>query len=370
MVVPFARHMGISDPKIPESAGFPAERMDLPRKGSNGSIGTAGSLVRRLDAISADLPVSLFLERLREEPGGPRVFPVVEKNRPIGILDRLQFLETMNSPFARDLFGRRPVREFITPGTPCFEADVPLEAVIRSLTGGIDPVHATRGNDGFLVVDHGEYLGVGFVLDLLGRIHEFQLDLALQANPLTGLPGNTPIENRMSELLERKEGFRLAYCDLDNFKAFNDRYGYARGDAMILLVARILAETFHPGEDSSTGFVGHVGGDDFVVLASWNVSRHIWEEILSAFARRVPSLYDERDRRSGGILGKDRRGTEVFHPLATLSIGVVPCPPGRFVHPREVSAAAAEIKRQAKRIEGNSWFQERRESQDPEHRGD
>lgn len=333
--------------------------MDLPRREASGSIGTARNLARRLEPVPATLPVSLFLERLRDEKGGPRVFPVVEGNRPLGILDRLQFLEAMNSPFARDLFGRRPVREFIAPGTPRFEADVPLEAVIRTLTGGIDPAHSAAGNDCFLVVDHGEYLGMGFVLDLLGRIHEIQLDLARQANPLTGLPGNTPIENRMTELLERKVGFRLAYCDLDNFKAFNDRYGYARGDAMILLLARILTGTFPPG----SGFVGHVGGDDFVVVAPWNVPKTIWDDVLAAFASKVPSLYDEKDRRSGGIFGKDRRGTDVFHPLATLSIGIVPCPPDRFGHPREVSETAAEIKCQAKRIKGNSWFQERRESQ-------
>lgn len=359
--------MGIPDPTIPESAGFPVERMDLPRRENGGSIGTARNLARRLEPIPATLPVSLFLERLRDEKGGPRVFPVVERNRPLGILDRLQFLEAMNSPFARDLFGRRPVREFIAPGTPRFEADVPLEAVIRTLTGGIDPIHSAGGNDCFLVVDHGEYLGMGFVLDLLGRIHETQLNLARQANPLTGLPGNAPIERRMAELLGRKEGFRLAYCDLDNFKAFNDRYGYARGDAMILLVARILAETFHPEEESANGFVGHIGGDDFIVVAPWDVPHRTWEAILAEFAARVPSLYDDQDRRAAGILGKDRRGKDVFHPLATLSIGVVPCPPDRFGHPREISEVAAEIKCQAKRIMGNSWFQERRENHGSEH---
>lgn len=341
--------------------------MNLPRSGGATSIGTAGSLARRLDAIPADQPVSIFLERLRDEPGGPRVFPVVEGSQPLGILDRLQFLEAMNSPYARDLFRRRPVRDFIAAGIPRFEADTPLEAVVRSLTGEIDPVRSTRGGDCFLVVAGGEYLGVGFVLDLLGRIHERQLDLARQANPLTGLPGNTPIEHRMAELLDRKEGFRLAYCDLDNFKSFNDRYGYARGDAMILLVAQILTDAFPSGGESSTGFVGHIGGDDFIVIAPWRVPSGIWKDVLAAFAWRVPALYDEQDRLGGGIHGKDRRGKDVFHPLATLSIGVVPCPPDRFSHPREVSEVAAEIKLQAKRIEGNSWFQERRENHASEH---
>jgi GGDEF domain-containing protein len=329
--------------------------------GGEYSLGDAGSVARMLEPVSADLPVSRFLERLQEEKGGPRVYPVVRGGRPLGVLDRLQFLETMNSPYARDLFGRRPVTDFVIAEIPRYEAESRLEEVIRSLTCGIDPLRSTRGNDCFLVVRRGEYAGVGFVLDLLGRIHEHQLELARQANPLTGLPGNSPIEHRIWDLLQGKDGFQLAYCDLDNFKAFNDRYGYARGDAMILLVARILSEMLLGGRGLEAGFVGHVGGDDFVVLAPWDVHEGIWQEILDAFAKEVPSLYDDADRLSGGVAGKDRRGREIFHPLATLSIGVLPCPVGRFSDPRQVAQVAAEIKLLAKKIEGNSWFQERRE---------
>jgi hypothetical protein len=136
------------------------------------SLGDAGSVARSLESLPAELPVSRFLERLRGEKGGPRVYPVLEGLRPLGIVDRLQFLETMNTPFARDLFGRRPVREFVASGTPCFEAATGLEELIGSLMGGVDPVRSERGSDCFLVVRGGEYAGVGFVLDILGRIHE------------------------------------------------------------------------------------------------------------------------------------------------------------------------------------------------------
>ena len=323
------------------------------------SLGDAGSLARPLEAVSADLPVSRFLERLRQEKGGPRVYPVLEGTRPLGIVDRLQFLESMNGPYARDLFGRRPVREFVAPGTPRFDADARLEDVVRSLTGGVDPTRS-QGGDCYLVVRDGAYAGVGFVLDLLGRIHEHQLELALQANPLSRLPGNAPLQGRIASLLRDGRPFRLGYCDLDNFKAFNDRYGYARGDAMILMLAQVLSEAFQPSRSPDQVFVGHVGGDDFVVLVPWDVREGIWKEILDEFARRVPDLYDDPDRRAGGVAGKDRRGEPVFHPLASLSIGILPCPPGRFADVLEVAEVAAEIKLQAKRIEGNSWFQERR----------
>lgn len=351
--------MDVSDSKsaaggnLQPVGGSRSHRLDI-------ALGDAGSVVRWLDPLPAELPVSNFLERLRDEKGGSRVYPVLEGHRPLGIVDRLQFLETMNSPYARDLFGRRPVREFVVPGTPCFEAKTGLEDVIGSLMGVVDPSRSERSGDCFLVARDGEYAGVGFVLDILGRIHERQVEFALQANPLTGLPGNAPLQRKMSALLGVGDPFRLAYCDLDNFKAFNDRYGYARGDAMILLVAEILTKVFTTGAQRPSGFVGHVGGDDFVVLAPWDVREGIWDEILGEFAHRVADLYDQKDREAGGVAGKDRRGNPVFHPLASLSIGVLPCPSERFTDTRAIAEAAAEVKHQAKLIEGNSWFQDRR----------
>lgn len=325
------------------------------------SAGTAGSILHPLEALSADMPIGGFLERLRTDLKELRVFPVVRGTQPVGIVDKLLFLERMSSPYARDLHCRGTLADFVPPGTLRFEVGTPLERVVQVVTCNGDLLHLPPERNSFLIVEDDCYKGVGFVMELLARITELQMRQARHANPLTGLPGNGPIQKRLEALLGSGKPFRLGYCDLDNFKAFNDRYGYARGDSMILEVGRILREIFDPsspfGRDS---FVGHVGGDDFVVLVPWDVPPGTWQAILDSFAGVVPNLYDPVDFQAGGILGKDRAGEEAFHPLASLSIGVVPCPPGAFHHVREVAQRAAEVKTLAKRTPGNSWFEDRR----------
>jgi len=116
--------------------------------------------------------------------------------------------------------------------------------------------------DGFIITEAGQYLGVGSSQDLIREITELQLQSARYANPLTLLPGNVPINEHIERLLQGGSSFVVCYCDLDNFKPFNDRYGYRKGDDMIQLVAGILREISDPERD----FVGHIGGDDFVAL--------------------------------------------------------------------------------------------------------
>lgn len=325
------------------------------------SAGTAGSILRPLDPLPAEMPIGTFLERLRTDLKDMRVFPVVRGTEPLGIVDKLLFLERMSSPYARDLHSRGTLTDFVPVDTLRFEVGTPLERVVQVVTCNGDLLHLPPERNSFLIVEEGRYLGVGFVLELLARITEIQMRHARHANPLTGLPGNGPIQKRLEAMLRSGKPFRLGYCDLDNFKAFNDRYGYARGDGMILEVGRILREVFDPsGTCGCDTFVGHVGGDDFVVLVPWDLPSGTWQTILDAFAAVVPQLYDPADFEAGGVLGKDRAGTEVFHPLASLSIGVVPCPPGAFQHAREVAQRAAEVKTLAKRTSGNSWFEDRR----------
>lgn len=346
-------------PDEPAFAGM-TPRPDDEVMDSDFSAGTAESVLRRVHPLPADMPVSVFLERLHSDLRNERVFPVTRGEEPLGIVDRLVFLERMSGPYSHALHGRRSLSEFADPETPCFELGTPLERIVQVVTCNGDLLHLPPGRDGFLIVEDGCYRGVGFVLELLARITEQQMRQARHANPLTGLPGNGAIQKRLDGLLARGMPFRLGYFDLDSFKAFNDRYGHARGDAMILELSRVLMETLDPSPGDRDVFLGHVGGDDFVAILPWSRDDGIWQQVLDAFAAAVPGLYDPEDLSAGGILGKDRQGREVFHPLASLSIGVVPCPAGAFAHSREVAQRAAEVKAQAKRISGNSWFEDRR----------
>lgn len=183
--------------------------------------------------------------------------------------------------------------------------------------------------------------------------------LALDANPLTGLPGNNTIRETVARILREGAADSVLYCDLDHFKAFNDRHGFARGDEAILFTARIVSETARE-RGGAEAFVGHVGGDDFVVAVPSAVSRAVAEEIASRFDAGIGAFYDEEEREAGGIASRDRRGVEQFFPLMTISIGGVDLVPGRFTHLLEVVNASAEVKRYAKGMAGSSVHFDRR----------
>jgi diguanylate cyclase (GGDEF)-like protein len=175
-------------------------------------------------------------------------------------------------------------------------------------------------------------------------------------NPLSGLPGNPTITEELELRLARGEHFALLYIDIDRFKEFNDHYGFARGDRVITMLAEILIDT--AGADQR--FVGHIGGDDFVLIARAEDAEAIAEKITSRFDASIGALYDPDDRARGWIEARDRRGRLRHTPFATVSIGVVNVPPGRFEGATAAARAAAEVKEVAKRRPGSAWAVDRR----------
>lgn len=173
---------------------------------------------------------------------------------------------------------------------------------------------------------------------------EVRIEAARHANPLTFLPGNIPISEHIGRLLGSGGEFVACYCDLNDFKPYNDHYGYWRGDEMIRLVARTLASHCDPRRD----FVGHVGGDDFVVLFQSDDWMQRCEGIISMFNESALSLFDEQALQRGGIEAEDRHGVMRFFKCTTLSIGAVPVRPGVFSRPEQVASAAAAAKHKAK----------------------
>lgn len=170
---------------------------------------------------------------------------------------------------------------------------------------------------------------------------------ALDANPLSRLPGNTSIIQRIQSLIDRQEDFALAYCDLDSFKPFNDKYGFSRGDEVLMMSARIIVNTVR-GLSAPDSFVGHVGGDDFVFILIPDLVEDACKGIIKAFDQIVPHFYDPEDRKRGCILSKDRRGKRRTFPLMGISIAVVLNLDGRLKHFGEASSIAMSLKKKAK----------------------
>ena len=166
-------------------------------------------------------------------------------------------------------------------------------------------------------------------------------------NPSTRLPGTTEIEREIRRRMENGELFAVCYADLDHFKEFNDRYSYYDGDRVIYLLSRILHDVVK-GMLEKRGFVGHIGGDDFIFVVPVEKIGEVCSEVLDVFDTLIPYQYNEQDRRAGYYFGKDRRGQLHRVPLMTLSIGVVTNQHRRFAHPAQVSELATEMKSYAK----------------------
>jgi GGDEF domain-containing protein len=187
-------------------------------------------------------------------------------------------------------------------------------------------------------------------------------DRDLSVHPSTRLPGTAQIERDITERIRAGDLFAVCYADLDHFKEFNDRYGYNRGDGVIGILARILRDVVRGY--SPTGFVGHIGGDDFIFNVPLEVMPTVCEEILGIFDELIGYQYTEDDRQAGFFVARDRRGVLHEIPLMTLSIGVVTNRNRTFSHPARVSELATEMKTYAKTLPGSVYAVDRR-SDDP-----
>ncbi|WFS64039.1 diguanylate cyclase [Pseudodesulfovibrio thermohalotolerans] len=184
---------------------------------------------------------------------------------------------------------------------------------------------------------------------------------ALDANPLSKLPGNTSIIQRIQQLIDSGDDFALAYCDLDYFKSYNDKYGFSRGDEVLMMAARVIVNTIRSYQGVSS-FVGHVGGDDFVFILPSDKAEDACKRIIKAFDQIVPHFYDPEDRKRGNITSVDREGKTKVFPLMAISLAVVVNTGGRIGHYGEVSSIAVELKKKAKEVPESSYVIDRRKS--------
>jgi diguanylate cyclase (GGDEF)-like protein len=178
-------------------------------------------------------------------------------------------------------------------------------------------------------------------------------------SPLTGLPGNVRIEDEIQARVNLGQPFAVLYLDLDNFKAYSDRYGFVRGDEALRSTG-LLVRDAAKGVAGAGTFVGHIGGDDFVVVCDPERAEAIALEVIRLFDAVAPSLYDEQDRARGGIEAEDRQGSVRRFPLLTISIGIASTQARRFSHRAEAVGIATDLKNVAKRDAASSYVMDRR----------
>lgn len=173
-----------------------------------------------------------------------------------------------------------------------------------------------------------------------------------KVSPLTGLPGNVQIQAEMKKRLLNNETFAILYFDLDNFKAYNDVYGFSNGDEIIKFTSHIILKYVHELEDS---FVGHIGGDDFVAIINKTDYDKICQQIIIEFDMEVENFYTRRDVLQGFVEIENRRGVMEQFPITTISVAVVEVDPEVFKSTLEIGEVGAQVKHRAKTIMGSTY---------------
>ncbi len=197
--------------------------------------------------------------------------------------------------------------------------------------------------------------------ELLARIRmtlrRSQMDL--DAAPLTRLPGNVSIFNELEKRIKSNEKFAVGYVDLDNFKIFNDKYGFTWGDRIIQETARVVIKAVEK-YGTKDDFIGHIGGDDFVIASTADTIDTICKQIISEFEKATLKLYAPEDRKKGYIVGENRQGKKVKAGLICISIGVVTNLNRKFSHVAQIAEIGAELKEFAKSKQKSNYIKDKR----------
>jgi GGDEF domain-containing protein len=268
---------------------------------------------------------------------------VVEDGEPIGLINRRSFMDRYALPYHREVFGKRPCMQFANASPVAIEKSMSVEQMAKLLASDDQRYLA----DGFVITDNGKYAGLGTGENLVRAVTEVRIEAARYANPLTFLPGNIPISSHLSRLLGNGAGFCACYVDLNHFKPFNDQYGYWQGDEVLKFAAAVLADACDPTRD----FLGHVGGDDFLILFQSDNWRERAMRAIDGFNEVAQRFYAPDDQLAGGIHGEDRRGNPTFFDFVTMAIGCVrvePSTAAALYSSEQIASVAALAKRRAK----------------------
>nr|WP_223218316.1 GGDEF domain-containing protein [Rhizobium wenxiniae] len=309
--------------------------------------------IEKLPTVFESDAIDSVFELFRRNPR-QAFFPVLNANgEPRGVISEYHLKEFIYQPFGRDLLKNklyeRSIAHFVEPA-PIIGLDAEAEELMS--------LFANMENSACVILtENMRYAGVVSAAALIKVVNEKQLKIAQDQNPLTSLPGNRAVRDFMQEAGRDDEESRFfCYCDFDNFKPFNDHYGFQKGDHAISLFAALMKRYFFSEGD----FLGHIGGDDFFIgIRDWTRGEldEILERLLSDFHGDVIELYSEEERASGRIRGHDRSGRERDFPLLRCSIGVLELPKGLLLDDiGRISVEIAAVKASAKESEGGLVF--------------
>ncbi|MFW6168484.1 MAG: diguanylate cyclase domain-containing protein, partial [Ralstonia sp.] len=310
---------------------------------------TASKLLRVAPTLSIRSSNDDVLHLFNRQPDLHAVALLDEAQRPLALIARRAFIDRYAMPYHRELYGKKAALAFANRQPVLVEKSASLEDMSALLMSD-DQRYLT---DGFIITENGRYLGLGTGEELVRTVTEIRIEAARYANPLTFLPGNIPLNLHIERLLEARAEFFACYVDLNHFKPFNDQYGYWQGDEMLKMGAAVLASACEPTRD----FLGHVGGDDFLILFQSDDWEARIKQAMATFNDNALGMYTPADRAAGGIHAEDRKGLPAFFRFVTMAVGALHVLPGAARNSDDIGTAAALAKRRAKQSESGFYLE-------------
>lgn len=309
----------------------------------NGEQCFIGDIACRIDPISPSAHITIAFNKFLKTPG-LRSLPVVVDDVIVGMLHRNRFLENNilgKYGYGMHLNATKNISDIMEQPSLMVEFNTTLEDVAQR----IQSRKFEFLYDDICVTKNGKYYGTVAVHTLLDAITERSLILARNANPLTGLPGNESIQREINKRLSQNIHFDVCYIDINNFKPYNDYYGFEKGDMVIKTLACIIEESIAQNDFS---FAGHIGGDDFILITPPQISILTCERIISSFEATLQTLHGEEDYNRGYYISKNRKNEEEVFSLLSLSIGIVSTEVHKIKSFAQLASIATEVKRAAK----------------------
>ncbi len=338
---------------VPEFADIPSEKKLRIKEIKNSSrlnyyasvFGRIGEISRNEHTVSKNTPAISIYEKMMKEPKITEVFVTDEDNGVCGILTRSYIFERFGGQFGYNLSSRLPAERIMLNEFMAVDGNTAIdEAASAAMQRPVSRIY-----DAIAITDNNKYKGTVSIKELLMTAINIQVKRASDANPLTRLPGNLAIQETISNTLVKADPWTIIYIDIDNFKAYNDAYGFSNGDLMIKAVAMAMQKCC-----GTEDFMGHIGGDDFVIVSYEKNIEELCNNICDTFHDYICSLYSREDWEKGFIVSRNRNGFVQEFPIATLSVAAISNKSHEFNSTDELSKAIAKAKKQCKQINGNA----------------
>ncbi len=302
-----------------------------------------GEIAARQIAFSPETPGHIIIDYLRSMQE-PLDVIIVEDNQPVGILNHNIFYQQLTTIYGMSVYSNRPIRLLMNHNPLVVDYTESIEEASQQALNR--QTHHTY--DAIIVVKDNKYYGTVTIKKLLEITTKLEVNQALHANPLTGLPGNNVIESTMAYYLNNFRPFAVVYIDIDNFKVYNDIYGFEAGDNVLIAVARLLRDTLTKYIEQF--FLGHIGGDDFIAFIPVEEIQTVCQIIINEFDTQIKNFYSVEHQQQKYIIAQDRNGQVEKFPLMTVSLAVVSIKAKDGLTSTLLASKAAAIKKKCKSI--------------------